>query len=65
MNVGQLKAMLADVPDHALVVTDTKHAVIEAEAKVGTAREPNSMGFTSFTEDLYDNPAVFIYSPGV
>lgn len=66
MNVGELKALIADLPDDALVVTGTPHnAVIEAEAKVGTASEPNSMGFTNFTEDLYEWPAVFIYAPMV
>jgi hypothetical protein len=32
----------------------------------GTAREPNSMGFTEFIDELrYDEPAVFIYAPMV
>jgi hypothetical protein len=65
MNVEQLKALIADLPNDALVVTDTAHAVIEAEARIGTVKEPNSMGFTEFTEDLYKWPAVFIYSPEV
>ena len=67
MNVGELKALIANLPDDALVVTGTPHnAVIEAEAKVGTAREPNSMGFTDFVDELrYDEPAVFIYAPMV
>jgi hypothetical protein len=63
MTVGQLKARIAELLDSALVLTDTRHSVVEARARVGTAEEPNSMGFTSFSEDLYEYPAVLISSP--
>jgi hypothetical protein len=62
--VGELKKLIADLPDHALVVTNTKYSVIEAEAKVGSAQEPNEMGFTTFTEDDHlEHPAVYVYAP--
>jgi hypothetical protein len=63
MNVKLLKELIKDLPDDALVLTETPHAIIEARAKVGTARDPNDMGFTNFLEDdIFECQAVFIYS---
>jgi hypothetical protein len=47
----------------ALVVTDTKHSIVEAEALVGTASEPDSSGSIQFMGgDWYEHPAVCILS---
>lgn len=64
MNVKELKELIRDLPDYALVLTDTPHAVVEAKAKVGSAQTPNNMGFTTFLdEDRFEYPAVFIHAP--
>ena len=68
MNVGELKKLIADLPDEALVLVEGHHgSTLEARAHKGLAKEPNSQGFTSFCEDApnesYVHEAVYFYRP--
>ena len=68
MNVGELKSLIADMPDEALVLIEGNHGgTLEARARKGLAKEPNSQGFTSFCEDApnesYKYKAVYFYRP--
>lgn len=68
MNVGELKSLIADMPDEALVLIEGNHgSTLEARSHKGLAKEPNSQGFTSFCEDApnesYKYKAVYFYRP--
>jgi len=65
MYVKELKEMINDLPDNALVLIEGGHgSIILAKAMIGNCREPNSMGFTDFLEDgPYENEAVYFYRP--
>ena len=68
MDVKTLKAMIADLPDHALVLIEGGHgSTVEARAKTGYATELNSSGFTNFLEEelneSYIYEAVYFHRP--
>ena len=68
MDVKTLKAMIADLPDHALVLIEGGHgSTVEARVKTGYAKEPNDSGFTSFLEEelnaSYVHEAVYFHRP--
>ena len=69
MNVGQLKALLQDIPDDALVLVEGRHGtVVLAEVSEGNCTEPNSQGFCNYIPDgeapeWYNKQAIFFYRP--
>jgi len=68
MDVKTLKAMIADLPDEALVLIEGGHgSTVEARVKTGYAKEPNSSGFTDFLEEelnpSFVHKAVYFYRP--
>jgi hypothetical protein len=68
MDVKTLRAMIADLPDDALVLIEGGHgSTVEARVKTGYAKEPNSSGFTEFLEEelnpSYVYEAVYFHRP--
>lgn len=71
MNVGELKDLLKELPDDALVIVEGNHGTCSvAKAKNGFSTKPNYMGFCDwihscdgFRRTQWESiPAVFIYS---
>lgn len=69
MNVGQLKAILANIPDSAIVLVEGRHGTtLLAEVSEGNCTDPNSQNFCDYipdgdAPDHYNNQAVFFYRP--
>lgn len=66
MNIADLKKIIADLPDDALVVVAGSHGTCsEARAEAGFSTPPNPMGFCEWLEDPpqgrgFDKPALFV-----
>jgi hypothetical protein len=66
MNIADLKKIIADMPDDALVVVAGNHGTCsEARAEAGFATEPNPTGFCEWLEDPpqdrgFDTSALYV-----